>query len=83
MAAKLYPVPERVSAGSESPMSTLDEYRGAYARSVADPDGFWLDVTNSLIQWMKAPTQGLEGSYHDIAEGPIKPIGNSNPSREV
>ena len=37
-----YPVPARVSAGSRSPVQTLDHWRAAWLRAQADPDGFWL-----------------------------------------
>ncbi len=70
--SELYPVPERVSSGAQSPIGTMDSYRAAYAHAVADPDGFWLKTTKELIHWMKEPTKGLEGSYHDIADGPLK-----------
>ena len=68
----LFPVPERVSKGAKSAIGTMDSYRAACAHAVADPDGFWLAETKASIRWMKEPTLGLEGSYHDIEKGPLK-----------
>lgn len=68
----IYPVPARVSEGSTSPLRSMDGYREASARAIANPDAFWLETTRDLIHWMKEPTLGLEGSYHDVSEGPLK-----------
>jgi acetyl-CoA synthetase len=38
----------------------------------ADPDAFWLNVTNDLITWSTAPTQGLGGGFHTIQERPLR-----------
>ena len=69
--ADIYSVPERVRAGSPSPIPDMDRYRDTYAAATNDPEGFWLRVTRERIAWEKAPTMGLTGSYHDIAQGPI------------
>lgn len=45
MASKTYPVPATISEGSNSPISSIDEYRQAWMRAMQDPDGFWLIVT--------------------------------------
>jgi acetyl-CoA synthetase len=70
--SEIYAVPNRVTEGSPNPISNLDAYREHWARAQADPDGFWVRETRSRIAWRTPPTLGLEGSYHDIAEGPIR-----------
>ena len=70
--SECYPLAARVSAGSVSPIPDMATYRERYAASLADPDAFWLGITNERIAWMKPPTSGLEGSFHDIAEGPLR-----------
>ncbi len=69
--ADIHPVPERVRAGSPSPIPDMDRYREIYAAAQNDPEGFWLEVTRQRIAWDKPPTMGLTGSYHEIAQGPI------------
>ena len=69
--SELYPVPARVSEGSTSPVASMADYREASMAAMADPDGFWLDKTRQLIRWRREPSEGLRGSYHDIAEGPL------------
>ena len=71
MTSNLHPVPERVSAGSPGPVATMNAFREVSQRAADDPDGFWLDVTRDRVAWRREPTQGLRGSYHDIAEAPI------------
>jgi acetyl-CoA synthetase len=68
---KSYPVPERVSAGSPSPVPDLARYHEACFRAANDPDRFWLDITKERIAWHEAPTLGLAGSYHEIDSGPF------------
>jgi len=69
--ADTYSVPERVRAGSASPIPDMDRYREVYAEATNDPEGFWLRLTRERIAWHKAPSMGLTGSFHDIAQGPI------------
>ncbi|PKN58624.1 MAG: acetate--CoA ligase [Deltaproteobacteria bacterium HGW-Deltaproteobacteria-14] len=71
MSSEIYPVPPRVSTRSDSSIRDMAQYREAYARSINDPEGFWLDVTKRRLRWMKEPTRGLDGSYHTIDEGPF------------
>jgi acetyl-CoA synthetase len=70
--SEIYAVPSRVTAGSPNPITDLDAYREHWAKAQADPDGFWVRETRSRIAWRTPPTQGLEGNYHDIADGPIR-----------
>ena len=67
-----YPVSPRVSAGSVSSIPDLASYRALSAQAIADPDAFWLKVSHERVAWMTPPTIGLEGSFHDIAEGPLR-----------
>ncbi len=67
----IYPVPERVSAGSPSPIPDMNRYREVYANAKNDPEGFWLRIANERIAWQQAPTMGLTGDYHTIDEGPL------------
>ena len=69
--ADLYPVPERVSEHSPSPVSTMAEYRDAWHRAASDPSGFWLEQALKRISWRKEPTVGLEGDYHSVKEQPF------------
>ena len=70
--SELYAVPSRVSEGSPNPITNLDRYRETRDAAQADPDGFWLSVSRQRIAWRTPPTVGLEGSFHDIAAGPLK-----------
>jgi len=76
MSDELYPVPERVRDGAQSPITTMDGWREQWMRAAADPDGFWLAQARERITWRKEPTQGLVGSYHHIAEGPLSWFGD-------
>jgi len=71
MSATVFPVPDRVSSGSPSPVPDLASWRETYLRAQTDPDAFWLGITNERIAWHKAPTEGVRGSYHTIADGPM------------
>ena len=44
---------------------TADAYEAMYARSLSDPDGFWLEQSERL-DWDKAPTVGGEWSYEPV-----------------
>ncbi len=71
-----YEVPARVRENAATPITDLDRYREHWARAERDPDSFWLDVTKERIAWRKEPTVGLEGSFHEIAEGPLSWFGD-------
>jgi len=70
--AKTYAVPAPVKDGATGLLATLDDYRRVRAHASADPDAFWLNETKARIQWRTAPTRGLDGSFHTLAEGPIQ-----------
>ena len=44
---------------------TAEEYEAAYARSLSDPDGFWLEQAQRL-EWFEAPTGGGDWSYDPV-----------------
>ncbi len=71
MAQDVYEVPARVRRDAATPITDLDRYRDFYARAKSDPDGFWLSVTRERVMWRKAPTIGLDGSFHTIKDGPL------------
>jgi len=70
--SEFYPVPSRVSEGSPSSVPDIAAYREVSAGAIADPDAFWLGVTHEQIKWMSPPTEGLKGSFHDIADAPLR-----------
>ena len=67
---KTYPIPERVVADGTQPIRSLDDYRRIYADAQNDPNAFWLDAAHQLT-WRRAPTVGLDGGYHDVADKPF------------
>ena len=72
----LVPVPARVSADSPNPIATLADWREAWLAARDDPDGRWLEETRRSIAWQRPPTLGLEGSFHDIADEPLRWFGD-------
>ena len=66
-----YEVPPRVRENAATPIVDLDRYRDAYARAVADPDGFWLAIAKERVAWRKEPTLGLAGGFDEIMDGPL------------
>ena len=65
------PVPARVREGSSSPIQSLADWRAAWMDARDDPDSFWLREAKARLTWTKAPTIGLEGSFHTVADQPI------------
>ena len=52
MSDKVFPPP--VSASQNAHVSSLEQYRELYERSINDPDGFWTEQANRLVweqQW--------------------------------
>ena len=70
--SSIHPVPSRVREGSPNPITDMHRYREVCAQAEADPSRFWLDVTRERIAWRRPPTIGLEGSFYDIQNGPLK-----------
>ena len=67
----LVPVPSRVSEGSPSPIPDLDAWRRVWMEARDQPDAYWLRETVARIAWKRAPTAGVAGNFHDIADQPI------------
>jgi acetyl-CoA synthetase len=67
-----YPVPDRVRAGSQSPIQSLDDWRRVWMAAQQDPDAFWLDETRRRLRWQRPPTEGLVGNFRDVAQQPIR-----------
>ena len=44
---------------------TAEQYEADYARSLSDPDGFWLEQAQRL-DWIDAPTKGGEWSFDPV-----------------
>jgi acetyl-CoA synthetase len=44
---------------------TAEQYDAMYARSISDPDGFWLEQAQRL-DWTTAPTKGGDWSYDPV-----------------
>ncbi|NUP98352.1 MAG: acetate--CoA ligase [Armatimonadetes bacterium] len=62
----LYPPPAAFKERAH--IKTLEEYQATYQRSISDPEAFWAEQANSLVEWFKAPTQILDRSKHPFYE---------------
>jgi acetyl-CoA synthetase len=67
-----YAVPSHASAGSRSPLATLDDWRRHWLDAFADPSGYWLRIARDVIPWRTPPTIGLEGDFHSVRQAPIR-----------
>jgi acetyl-CoA synthetase len=52
-------------ASQQATHCTAEQYDAMYARSIEDPDAFWLEQAQRL-DWNKVPTQGGEWSYDPV-----------------
>ena len=66
-----FPVPDRVRAGSPSPIPDMEAWREHSFNARNDPDGYWLDLTRRSVLWREAPTQGLRGDFTSVKDGPL------------
>lgn len=57
-------------------IDSMDQWRAQWLAARDNPDAFWLDVALRRIDWVTPPTQGLEGGYDTIADGPISWFGD-------
>ena len=69
-------IPARVRDGSPSSIRSLSDWREEWMRAQDDPSGYWLAQSLARIAWRKQPTLGLEGSFHEIADGPLSWFGD-------
>jgi acetyl-CoA synthetase len=60
--AELIPPPP---AATQDTHCTLEQYEALYARSLADPDGFWAEQAER-IDWVKAPETIANWSYDPV-----------------
>jgi len=61
-------VPDRVREGSVSPIQSMDDWRRLWLAALQDPSGFWVEQAQQRLRWRTPPSQGLLGSFHDIAD---------------
>ncbi len=59
----MYPAKPHISARSH--VSTLDGYQQLYARSLAEPEAFWMEQSERL-SWYEAPNQARSGGYEHL-----------------
>ncbi|MDR7102743.1 acetyl-CoA synthetase [Croceicoccus sp. BE223] len=60
--ADMVPVPDSAKVGTAC---TAEQYATLYARSLDDPDGFWLEQA-ARLDWVKAPTVGADWSFDPV-----------------
>ncbi|MBX2798357.1 MAG: acetate--CoA ligase [Myxococcales bacterium] len=70
--SETYEVPEQVRRGAAGPVRTREEYLDTYHQAQNDPSGYWLQCAKHHLSWRTPPTLGLQGSYHTIAEAPLR-----------
>jgi acetyl-CoA synthetase len=55
------PPPPRVSEGAH--IGSMEEYRKLYARSIADPQGFWAEMARGHLSWFRDFTEVSAGGF--------------------
>ena len=68
----LFEVPAHVRNGSRNAVQSPDDWREAWMDARDRPNAFWLEEAQRSIAWRQAPTKGLEGSFHSIADQPLR-----------
>jgi acetyl-CoA synthetase len=61
---RTFPPPPELAA--EAHIKSMEQYQEMYDRSVNDPDGFWLEMAETL-DWSKKPTKGREFTWDTAA----------------
>ncbi len=61
---RTFPPPERIRKNAY--VSSDEQYRKMWERSISDPDGFWLEQARSL-SWFKQPTESLRYTWDTAA----------------
>ncbi len=73
--SRVFPPPEAFSAAAH--VRSMDEYRALYARSIADPDGFWAEQAEALhwqrkwdkvLEWTPPYAKWFTGGLINISE---------------
>jgi acetyl-CoA synthetase len=49
--APVFPPPSNVSSGAH--VSSMEQYRAMYERSIADPEAFWAEMARENITWFR------------------------------
>ncbi len=57
---KTFPPPEEIKKNSY--ISSDEQYKEMWERSIKDPDGFWLEQAE-ILDWFKKPTKGLKYTW--------------------
>ena len=73
-----YPIPAAAAEGSSGSIRSMEDWRRQWLAARADPSGFWLAETRRRLRWRQPPSRGLEGSFHDIADGPLSWFGDGS-----
>jgi acetyl-CoA synthetase len=47
-------------------ISSMEQYREMYARSIEDPDGFWGDMAREKLEWIEPFSQVRGGGYEKL-----------------
>ncbi|MGE5296882.1 MAG: AMP-binding protein, partial [Solirubrobacterales bacterium] len=61
---RMFPPPERIK--KHAYVSSEEQYRKMWERSLKDPDGFWLEQAQAL-SWFKKPTESLRYTWDTAA----------------
>ncbi len=60
---KVYPVPPAIAARAHI---DAERYRAMYARSLADPEGFWSEQAEKFIHWEKPWDKVCDWDFHQV-----------------
>ncbi len=60
---KVYPVPPAIAARAHI---DAERYRTMYARSLADPEGFWSEQAEKFIRWEKRWDKVCDWDFHQV-----------------
>jgi acetyl-CoA synthetase len=56
--SRTFPPPKKLQTNAH--VKSMEQYQEMYDRSVNDPDGFWLEQAEALVEWFKKPTKARE-----------------------
>ncbi len=58
-------IPVKDAVAKDAKISSLDQYRQMYERSLQDPEAFWLEQAERL-SWFQAPSSAGNWDYHEV-----------------
>ena len=58
-------IPVKDAVAKDAKVSSLDQYREMYERSLQDPEGFWLEQAERLT-WFQPPSAAGSWDYHEV-----------------